>query len=102
MTKQMGFLMRSSIFITCILVCVLARHAGAQTRLVFPEDPAGDEIRATAASFWNAVADGDKAKALSFCSDTVESPAFLDSSISNLKASEELRTALISRFGDSK
>jgi hypothetical protein len=94
--------MKAAILISGIVFGLFTLRVDAQTRLVFPEDPAGDEIRATAASFWNAVADGDRAKALSFCSDRVASIDFLDSSLSNVKASGELQKLIISRLGNSR
>ena len=85
-----------AVLATCAPAVVMAGP-----HLVFPQDPAGEPIRETAAMFFQKIAGGDAAGAKAMFVGPPEHAALLDAELRAVAASERLNVAAEAKFGKS-
>ena len=79
------------------LIVATAIHAGP--RIVGPEDPAGKEVRETAAAFYHDISDGNAAAAHALFAGPADHGAVLDAELEAVAASREMMRSILSHFG---
>ena len=99
--KQLSPVSPSAVAVAVFAIAVLGRASGpAGPRILLPNDPEGDDVRAAAKAFYEKLADGDGAGAKAMFDGPPDQSDLLDAYLRFVTTTERLRQTMGAKFGN--